>query len=121
MAYKKNELIKTSIEAIKKHNLYFIEDVVAYLPCGKTTFFKYKLNDVNEIKDALDQNKINAKVKMRSKWYKSDHPTLQLALMKLIGTKDEAHRLNGTKQEIKQTGAVTAEVITIQVNEKKKD
>ena len=52
MAYKKNELIKKSLEAIKKHNLYFIEDVVAYLLCGKTTFFKYKLNDVNEIKEA---------------------------------------------------------------------
>ena len=53
--------------------------------------------------------------------YKSDNPTLQLALMKIIGTKDEAHRLNGTKQEIKQTGEISAEVITIQVNEKKKD
>jgi hypothetical protein len=38
---------------------------------------------------------------MRSKWYKSDAPALQIALMKIISTDEEAHRLNGSKQEIK--------------------
>ena len=38
---------------------------------------------------------------MRKKWYKSDNPTLQIGLMKLISDDDEAHRLNGTKREIK--------------------
>ena len=41
------------------------------------------------------------KVDMRDKWYNSDNATLQIALMKLIADDDEAHRLNGTKREVK--------------------
>ena len=41
------------------------------------------------------------KVEMRAKWYASDNATLQIGLMKLISDEDEAHRLNGTKREIK--------------------
>jgi hypothetical protein len=41
------------------------------------------------------------KVSMRQKWYESDNATLQIGLMKLISDDDEAHRLNGTKREIK--------------------
>jgi hypothetical protein len=41
------------------------------------------------------------KVSMRDKWYHSDNATLQIGLMKLISEDNEAHRLNGTKQEIK--------------------
>jgi len=43
MAYKTEELEKKSLEAIDKHKLFFIEDVVAFLPCDKTTFYNHKL------------------------------------------------------------------------------
>ena len=43
------------------------------------------------------------KISMRDKWYKSENATLQVCLMKLIADEDEAHRLNGTKREIKDT------------------
>ena len=41
------------------------------------------------------------KISMRTKWYESDNATLQIGLMKLIADDDEAHRLNGTKREVK--------------------
>jgi hypothetical protein len=41
------------------------------------------------------------KIEMRAKWYASDNATLQIGLMKLIANDDEAHRLNGTKREVK--------------------
>ena len=103
MAYDPDKLFKQAIEQIELHRLFFIEDVVAYMPCDKTTFYKYfkvNSNELNTIKEALDVNKINVKVSMRSKWYKSDNPTLQMGLMKLIGTEQEAHRLNGSRHEI---------------------
>lgn len=94
MAYNRDELERMSLEAIKKHNLFFIEDIVAYLPCSKPTFYEHKLNESNAIKDALLEVKTNLKVSMRSKWYRSDNPTLQLALMKLLSGDEELRKLS---------------------------
>ena len=68
MSYKKTDLEKLSLEAIEKHKLFFIQDIVSYLPCGKTTFYNEKLNELNTIKDALLKVKTEIKVSMRSKF-----------------------------------------------------
>lgn len=94
MAYKTEELERLSVEAIKQHKLFFIEDIVAYLPCDKTTFYHHKLHESNAIKGALTEVKTNLKVSMRSKWYRSDNPTLQLALMKLLSGDEELRKLS---------------------------
>lgn len=111
MAYDKKELEKKALDAIKKHNLMFIEHIVAYLPCGKTTFYELKLNESNSIKKAIEQTRISRKVAMQNNWFKSETPSLQIALMKMIADDHEAHRLNGTKQEIKQTGNIESRVV----------
>ena len=106
MAYNKNKIFKQAKEVIVKNKLFFIEDIVAYVPCGKTTFyelFPLGSNELNELKELLEKNRVEIKVSMRSKWYKSENATLQLALMKLIGTDEEAHRLNGSSQKIDAT------------------
>lgn len=105
MAYNKQKLYKQALNVIEKNKLFFIEDVVSYLPCSKPTLyelFPIDSNELNTIKELLEKNRTEIKVSMRSKWYKSDNPTLQMGLMKLIGTDEEADRLNGTriKQEI---------------------
>ena len=74
---------------------------MAYVPYSKQTFYTHKLDEVDDIKSLLQKNRSDMKVKMRKKWYKSDNATLQIGLMKLISDDDEAHRLNGTKREIK--------------------
>ena len=94
MAYKTEELEKQALEAIEKYKLFFIEDIVSYLPCNKTTFYEHKLNESNAIKEALTKVKTDIKVSMRSKWYKSENPTLQMGLMKLIGTDEERKKLS---------------------------
>ena len=96
MAYKTEDLLKTAMEAIEKHKLFFIEDIIAYLPCAKPTFYEHFPNESNDYKtmfEALERNRINLKVTMRSKWYKSDAPALQMALMKLICSDDERKKL----------------------------
>jgi len=100
MSYKTKELHATAMKAITKHKLFFIEDVVAYLPCSKPTFYEHKLNEAIDIKTALENNKIEIKVSMRSKWYKSENATLQMGLYKLIGSEEEYHRLSNTKIDI---------------------
>jgi hypothetical protein len=54
---------------------------------------------MDNIKSALEKNRVSMKSNMRKKWYKSDNPTLQVALMKLIANEDEAARLSGQTRD----------------------
>tara|TARA_R110002124_G_scaffold229161_1_gene394432 strand:- start:138 stop:485 length:348 start_codon:yes stop_codon:yes gene_type:complete len=101
MAYNTEDLTKQSLEIIKKHNLIFVNDIFAYTPFSKATFYNHKLEQLDDIKSELAKNRINMKISMRAKWYASDNATLQIGLMKLIADDNEAHRLNGTKREVK--------------------
>lgn len=96
MAYKTSDLKKKAEKAIKDNGLYFVEDVVAYLPCSKSTFYEHipnESNDYKEIVELLEENRINDKVSMRKKWKDSDNATLQMGLMKLLSTDEERRRL----------------------------
>ena len=93
MAYKYKKLEKQAVKAIEKYKLFFIDDVVCYLPCCKTTFFHLKLNESDSIKEALTKEKTQLKVSMRRKWYLSNNATLQMGLMKLISTDKELKKL----------------------------
>jgi hypothetical protein len=92
MAYDKNKIFEQAKEMIVKHKLFFIEDIVAFLPCSKNYFYDHFPTDSNEydiLKGLLETNRIELKVSMRSKWYKSNAPALQMALYKLIATPNE--------------------------------
>ena len=97
MAYKTEDLFNTAIEQINKNKLFFIEDIIAYLPCRKSTFYEHFPNDSDYYKrmfEKLETNRTELKVSMRSKWYKSNAPALQMALMKLIANEDELRKLS---------------------------
>ena len=96
MAYDTQTLKDKAEKAIKEHGLYFIEDVVAYLPCAKPTFYEHFPNESDDYKsivELLEENRINDKVSMRKKWKDSDNATLQMGLMKLLSTDEERRRL----------------------------
>ena len=104
MAYNKEELYKQAIEILNNNDIMFIEHLVSLMPCAKPTFYDHLpigSNELNAIKELIEKNRTDKKSKMYKKWFDSDHPTLQVALMKLISTEEEAHRLNGTRQEFK--------------------
>ena len=95
--YKKSELFEQAKDAITKNNLFFIEDIVAWLPCDKTTFYQYFPVDSNEsdiLKRMLDENKVKTKSSIRAKLFKSEKAGELLALYKLICTDDERKMLN---------------------------
>jgi len=105
MAYDKKKILKDSFELIEKHHLIFMSDVIGLLPISEKTFytlFNSDSQELQELKNILDKNRISMKSNMRKKWYQSDNATLQVALMKLIATDDEAARLSGTPREQKQ-------------------
>ena len=97
MAYKTEELFETAKKVIKKHNLFFIEDVVAYLPCTKSTFylhFPVDSDNYKEIIEELERNRNKKKIELRDRWSKLDTPALQLSLYKLLSTPDELRKLS---------------------------
>ena len=107
MAYDRVKIFEQAKEMIIKHKLFFVEDIVAFLPCDKTTFYRFfevNCNEYNELKDLLETNRTELKVSMRSKWYKSNAPALQMALMKLICTDDERKMLSMTHTDVTTNG-----------------
>ena len=105
MAYDKEKLYNQALKAIEENNLFFIEDVIALLPCSKPTFYDHfpvNSNEFNTQKAMLEQNKVNIKLKMRKKWLESENATLQMGLMKLITTDEERKRLATSYMETKQ-------------------
>ena len=95
MSYDKSELEAISLEAIERENVVFISDLIAYIPCSKTTFYELGLNKTDSIKGAISKNKILVKSYLRKQWLNDGNSTLQIALYKLLANEDELARLSG--------------------------
>ena len=121
MAYDTKVLFDKAKEQIKERRLIFIEEVVAFIGINKTTFYDHfpiNSNEINELKKLIEDNKIDMKTRMRNKWYKSDNPTLQMGLMKLISTPEEHKRLS---QTFVDTNDVTEAQKTITIKYKRSE
>ncbi len=106
MEQRKAKIYKQALEVAEQKKCFFIEQLVSFLPIERTSFYSYFPADsdrMNTIKEILEKNKIEVKTAMYNKWFKSENATLQIALMKLIASDEEAHRLNGTRQYIDHT------------------
>jgi hypothetical protein len=97
MAYDSDKLYNQAVKAIKEHNLFFVEDIVAFISCSKPTFYEHfpvESNELNSLKELLDNNKIETKSRIRAKLMKSEKAAELLALYRLIATTDEHQKLN---------------------------
>ena len=110
MAYDRVKIFEQAKEVTVKNKLFFIEDIVAFLPCSKNYFYDHfppDSNEYDELKALLDTNRTTLKVSMRSKWYTSNAPALQMALMKLIATPEELRKLSMQFIESENTNNIT--------------
>ena len=110
MAYDRKKIFEQAKEMIVKHKLFFVEDIVAFLPISKKTFYEFfplESNESNELKELLETNRTELKVSMRSKWYKSNAPALQMALRKLIATPEELKKLSMQHSEIESNMTIS--------------
>jgi hypothetical protein len=91
MAYDRKKIFKQAQDVIREHNLFFIEDIVAWLPCDKTTFYRFfptECNEYNTLKKLLEDNKVRMKTSIRAKLYKGKGADL-IALYKMICSDEE--------------------------------
>lgn len=98
------ELEAQALDAIGKYKLIWIEEVVSFLPCARSTFYDNELDKSDTIKAAILKNRTDLKIGLRKKWYESENATTQIALYKLTGTEDEKKALNG--QSIEHSGQI---------------
>lgn len=92
--YKAEDLEKQAIELIEAYGLVFIDDVCAYLPCSRTTFYDKGLDKSDTIKSALLKVRTKKKVALRSNWEESTNAALQMGLYKLLATPEELAALS---------------------------
>ena len=104
MAYDRKKIFLQAKEVIVKHKLFFIDDIIAFLPIARSTFYEWEMDKSDELKGLLEQNRTELKVSMRSKWYKSNAPALQMALMKLICSDEERKKLSMTYNDVTTDG-----------------
>jgi hypothetical protein len=107
MAYDKKKIFEQAKEAIQKHKLFFMDEVPDFLPCSRSTFYDYFPDGSDELdtfKSLIAINKTEVKTSLRSKWYKSNAPALQLALYKLIASPEEHRSLQMNYQDVTSEG-----------------
>ena len=96
MAYDRDEIFQQAQAAIRDHNLFFVADIIAFLPCTTSTFYEFfpvESNEMNALKKMLEANKIRTKASIRNKLYKGKGGDL-IALYKMICTEDERRALS---------------------------
>jgi len=97
MAYDKNKIFEQAKDAITKNNLFFIDDIVAFIPCSKATFYQFfplNSDELNNLKGFLEENKVKTKSAIRAKLFKGNKAAELLALYRLICTSEERQMLN---------------------------
>jgi hypothetical protein len=120
MAYDKIKIFEQAKEMVVKHKLFFMDEVPDFLPCSRSTFYDFFPNNSDELdslKELISINKTQIKTSMRSKWYQSDNPTLQMGLMKLISTPEELRKLSMTHNAVEEVEKPIFKTIDLDVDE----
>lgn len=87
-------LVKQCLKIIEEANILFITDLIAFLPISRATFYNYGLDKLDILKDAINKQRIITKQGLRAKWFQSKSPALQIALYKMIATKEEKEAIS---------------------------
>ena len=105
MGYDKELVLNKALAAIKKHNLVFFDEIAQYVEPTRSCLYQWQFEKLDVIKEALEDNRIAHKSKMRNRWIQSDQPTLQVAAYKLMANDEEFERL--TLQQINSNNNTT--------------
>lgn len=87
-------LVEECLRIIEAANILFITDLVAFLPISRATFYNYGLDKLDTLKEAIDKQRILTKQALRANWAKSKSPALQIALYRMIATKEEKEAIS---------------------------
>ena len=114
-SYDPHELYELSIEALGKHDIITMEDLIDHLPCSKPTFYvklKDGTDEFNTIKKLLNKNKIEVKKRLR-KFFGSamSTPAERIFLYKILSNEEERMAYNPPKAEQPQIEQPKHEIV----------
>ena len=107
MAYNKSKIFEQAKMEVTKNKLIFMDEVPDFLPCSRSTFYDFfpdGSDELDTLKSLMSINRTQIKTSMRSKWYKSNAPALQMALMKLIANPEELKKLSMNYTDVTSNG-----------------
>ena len=105
MAQSKAEYIKQIVSLIKEKKIMRVDHIFGQnAPIGKSRFYQLCLHEVDDIKEALSNNRYKGVDYLLQKWMASDNATLQIAAMRLICDPDEHRKLNQQYNDITTQG-----------------
>lgn len=113
------ELFNKAIEAVRTNNLFFIDDIPAFIPCSRSTIYSRIMANSDKsdaIKKELEKNRIRTKSAIRHRLFNMDNPTAQIALYRMLATPEERDALSLSRTDITSGGkALTHEPLVIEV------
>jgi hypothetical protein len=97
MAYDREDLKRQALEIIDREEITTFNEIHLYMKAHRATLYTHEIDKDDDIKKAIEQQKVAIKKKMRRNWRNSDNATLQIAEFKLLSSDDELSRLNTQK------------------------
>ncbi len=94
MTDKQKKYSQEALEVIKKHKIALIDHVWGFTSFSKATAYNHKLDKLDDIREALENNKNKAKNYLLNKWIASPNATLNVAAYRLLSTSEEHKLLN---------------------------
>jgi hypothetical protein len=91
---RKEEIIAEALKIIPREQCVTIEELCLYLPIHIRTFYEWDLHEEQDIKSAINLEKVKVKQHLRRKWRDSDNATLQVAELKLCANEEELEVLS---------------------------
>lgn len=120
MSYDTKELKSKATHLIQAKNLYFIDDLVAFLPCSRSTFYEHfpkESKASKELRELLEDNRIATKQEIRTKLLQSSKASELLAVYKMIATDEERKAISSQYTETNNTNREQS----IQMTDEEKD
>jgi len=108
------------MEVIEKEEIIFIDELIAFIPISERTFYNWKLQELQELKGAINKQKVLSKTGLRKDWRFSQSHVLQLALYRLLATEEERRLLATNYTDVTTKGESVNAPVMITMAEAKK-
>ncbi len=94
MKEKAKKYEKELLKVIKEKKIAFFDHCFGFTSFSRATAYNHSLDNLDTIKDAINENRVTAKNYMLNKWIASDNATLQISAMRLLSDSEEHKKLN---------------------------
>lgn len=94
MKNKAKKYEKELLKVIKDKKIAFFDHCFGFTSFSRATAYNHSLDNLDSIKNAINQNRVTAKNYMLNKWIGSENATLQISAMRLLSDTEEHKKLN---------------------------